>query len=237
MKKFIAVLLIAALLSGCSDKSAESGALTAQTETSPETVTSAETTTEPETTSASEKVLITVEMETEETSEYFTTFAPDRTSADCFTCEGEKGSWAHLVNPYNNVSLFNPISPGTMDSDIENIVICFNVSGVSEEMTAFCGILAYGLGEDDDELSVWDNNTYSALTGENFEFVISEDGYYEMTVPIRKLAEGLDSWEGLSYTSIVEVAFYGAEGVDESGEYTKQLKDGLSFEFLGIKAK
>lgn len=157
---------------------------------------------------------------------------------ECFTCEGEKGAWAHLINPYNEVSLFMPMSPGDMNKDTENLVICFNVSGVTEEMTAFCGLLAYGCGgEDDEELSVWNNETYKKLTGEDYEFVISKDGYYEMIVPISKLSDGLDFWEGLSYTSIIEVAFFGAEGVDETGEYTAALKEGLTFDFVGIKAE
>jgi hypothetical protein len=159
------------------------------------------------------------------------------TSMGCFTYEGKKGVWAHLLNPYNAVSLYSPISPGKMDADTKNIVICFNVSGLTEEITAFCGLLAYGTGEDDEELSVWDNDTYNSLTGEDFEFSITMNGYHEMVVPVSKLAAGLDYWEGLSYTSIVEIAFYGAEGIDSDGKYTGALKDGLSFEFYGIKAE
>lgn len=226
MKKFTSLLLTAILLSGCSGGTTVTTTAPAEAVT---TTTVAETTTVPETTTVAES---------EETAEFFTTLADGKTSMECFTCEGEKGAWAHLINPYNEVSLFMPMSPNDMESDTENLVICFNVSGVTEEMTAFCGLLAYGRGgEDDEELSVWNNDTYKNLTGEDFEFVIAEDGYYEMTVPIARLAGGLDFWEGLSYTSIVEVAFFGAEGVDEAGGYTKALKDGLVFEFLGIKAE
>lgn len=232
MKKITSVLttmiVLSLILSGCSEGTAETSAASATVSVTEAETTAATTTT---TTTAAE-----TEAE-EETSEYFTTFIDGKTSMDCFTYEGEKGVWAHLINPYNDASLFNPMSPGVMDKDIENLVICFNVSGVTEEMTAFCGIMAYGCGEDDEELSVWNNDTYNSLTGEDFEFVISEDGYYEMVVPISKLAAGLDFWEGLSYTSIVEVAFYGAEGVDDAGEYTKAMKDGLTFDFLGIRAE
>ena len=168
---------------------------------------------------------------------YFTTLTEGNTSMGCFTFEGQKGAWAHLLNPYNAVSLYSPISPGKMNADTENIIICFNVSGLTEEITAFCGLLAYGCGEDDEELSVWNNDTYKSLTGEDFNFTIAMNGYYEMVVPISKLADGLDYWEGLSYTSIVEIAFYGAEKTDEEGKYTGEIKDGLSFEFLGIKAE
>lgn len=234
MKRITSVLLTALILSaavsGCSNETAESATTTAVS-TTPETTTAAVTTTAPETTTT------TAETEAEEVSEYFTTFADGKTSMTCFTCEGEKGAWAHLINPYNDVSLFTPMSPGDMASDIENLTICFNISGVTEEITAFCGLLAYGCGEDDEELSVWNNDAFNTLTGEDYEFVITEDGYYEMVVPIAKLAAGLDFWEGLSYTSIIEVAFYGAEGVDEAGEYTKALKDGLTFDFLGIRAE
>ncbi len=221
-------LILCGMLSGCSGETAETTTTTtaATTETTTTVTTSA-----PETTTA------TAETEAAEGTEYFTTVIDGKTSMECFTYEGEKGVWAHLINPYNEASLFMPMSPGDMDSDIENLVICFNVSGVTEEMTAFCGIMAYGTGEDDEELSVWNNDTYNTLTGEDFEFIIAEDGYYEMTVPIAKLAGGLDFWEGLSYTSIIEVAFYGAEGVDEAGEYTKAMKDELTFDFLGIKSE
>lgn len=236
MKKFTSVLLTAillsAVLSGCSGKTEETATTTTVTTTAPET-----TTTTTEAVTAPETTATVPETEAEETSSYFTAFVDGKTSMDCFTCEGEKGVWAHLINPYNEASLFMPMSPGDMEPDIENLVICFNVSGVTEEMTTFCGIMAYGCGEDDEELSVWNNDTYNALTGEDFEFIIAEDGYYEMTVPLSKLSGSLDFWEGLSYTSIVEVAFYGAEGIDEAGEYTKALKDGLTFDFLGIKAE
>ncbi|MBQ7834208.1 MAG: hypothetical protein IJ385_00330 [Ruminiclostridium sp.] len=231
IRKFIStVICLSTLLcfgAGCSGEAAE----TTTTTTADTTV--AETTSAPETTTA-ETTTVT---EAEELSEYFTTTADGKTSMSCFTCEGDKGAWAHLINPYNEVSLFMPMSPGDMEADTENLVICFNVSGVTEEMTAFCGLMAYGTCEDDEELSVWNNDTYKTLTGEDFEFVIAEDGYYEMIVPIAKLAGGLDFWEGLSYTSIIEVAFFGAEGIDEAGEYTKALKDGLAFEFLGIRAE
>lgn len=226
-------LILCGMLSGCSSETAETTTTTTTTEVVA-TVTETSATT---TASVTETTTTAAETEAAEETEYFTTVIDGKTSMDCFTCEGDKGVWAHLINPYNEASLFTPMSPGDMDSDIENLVICFNVSGVTEEMTAFCGIMAYGCGEDDEELSVWNNDTYNTLTGEDFEFVIAEDGYYEMTVPIAKLAGGLDFWEGLSYTSIIEVAFYGAEGVDEAGEYTKAMKDGLVFDFLGIKAE
>ena len=226
---FLTAFILLTTLSGCSGETSESATTTTVSPTTETTTTSATTTPETTTTTAA--------TEAEEVSGYFTTFADGKTSMTCFTCEGEKGVWAHLINPYNESSLFTPMSPGDMEEDTENLVICFNVSGVTEEMTAFCGLLAYGCGEDDEELSVWNNDTFNTLTGEDFEFIIAEDGYYEMVVPIAKLASGLDFWEGLSYTSIIEVAFYGAEGVDENGEYAKALKDGLVFDFLGIRAE
>lgn len=237
-----------------SDSEESSEATTTQTESTPapETTTTETTTPVPETTPAPETTTAetttsapTTETKAPETNsakpdpnaEYFTTVIDGNTSMGCFTYEGKKGVWAHLLNPYNAASLYSPISPGKMASDTENIIICFNVSGVTEEITAFCGLLAYGCGEDDEELSVWNNDTYNSLTGEDYEFSITTDGYYEMVVPVSKLAAGLDYWEGLSYTSIVEIAFYGAEGTDDAGEYTGTLKDGLSFEFLGIIAE
>ncbi len=210
-----------------------------ETTPAPETTTtSPETTTDPpETTIKAPETAPSNEAKPDPNANYFTTEIEGNTSMGCFTYEGKKGVWAHLLNPYNAVSLYSPISPGKMDADTKNIVICFNVSGLTEEITAFCGLLAYGTGEDDEELSVWDNDTYNSLTGEDFEFSITMNGYHEMVVPVSKLAAGLDYWEGLSYTSIVEIAFYGAEGIDSDGKYTGALKDGLSFEFYGIKAE
>ncbi len=231
MKKITSSLLTAiflsAMLSGCSGETAETTTAAATA-----AVTEAVTTASTETTTAAEET-----EPAEELSEYFTAFIDGKTSMECFTYEGEKGVWAHLINPYNDVSLFMPVSPGDMNSDTENLIICFNVEGVTDEITAFCGLLAYGCGEDDEELSVWNNDTYNTLTGEDFEFKIKEDGYYEMVVPLSKLSGGLDFWEGLSYTSIIEIAFFGAEGVNEAGEYTKALKEGLTFDFLGIRAE
>lgn len=237
MKKFTALLLtsvlLSAILSGCSGEGAVTTTAAPEVSSVPETTSASETTT-----AAPETTTTAAETEAEKAAEYFTTLADGKTSMTCFTCEGEKGAWAHLINPYNEVSLFMPLSPGDMEPDTENLVICFNISGVTEEITAFCGLLAYGCGgADDEELSVWNNDTYKSLTGEDFEFVISEDGYYEMVVPISKLSDGLDFWEGLSYTSIIEVAFFGAEGVNDAGEYTEALKDGLTFDFLGIRAE
>lgn len=237
MKKAVLALsttiLLSAILAGCSDNAANSETTTiaSTTPAATEAVTEAATTPS-ETTTIAE----TSAEEIEEKSEYFTTIATDKTSLGCFTFEGEKGAWAHLINPYNAVSIFNPVSSADMPANTENIIICFNVSGVSEEITAFCGLQAYGSGDDDEELAVWNNDTFNALTGENFDFIISEDGYYEMSVPVARLAAGLDFWEGLDYVSIVEVAFYGAEKIDDEGAYTSEIKDDLSFEFLGIKA-
>ena len=228
----LTALFISLMLSGCSGETTQTSAATSAT--APVTTT---TTAVSETTEATTADNSPAETEAAPSPEYFTVTADGKTSMECFTCEGEKGAWAHLINPFNKVSLFMPMSPGDMDADTENLIICFNVSGVTEKMTAFCGLLAYGCGEDDEELSIWNNDTYKTLTGEDFEYVIDKDGYYEMTVPLSKLSGGLDFWEGLSYTSIIEVAFFGAEGVDEAGEYTKALKDNLTFEFLGIKAE
>lgn len=169
-------------------------------------------------------------------SKYFTVFVDGKTSADCFSFEGDKGVWAHLVNPYNELSLFNPLSAKDFPDDTKSIAICFNANGVTSEISAFCGLCAYGSGDEDEELQVWDKDTYKALSGENFEFVIDKDGYYELTVPIDKLGAGLDFWEGLNYAYIIEIAFYGAQKTDSDGEYLEEFTEGLSFEFLGIKA-
>ncbi len=167
---------------------------------------------------------------------YFTVLVDGKTSADCFSFEGSKGVWAHLVNPYNELSLFNPLSAKDFPDETKSITICFNASGVTSEIIAFCGLSAYGSGDDDEELQVWDKDTYKALSGEDFDFVIDKDGYYELTVPIEKLGAGLDFWEGLNYAYIIEVAFYGAQKTDSDGGYLEEFTDGLSFEFLGIKA-
>ncbi|MBQ8781770.1 MAG: hypothetical protein IJZ72_08875 [Oscillospiraceae bacterium] len=154
---------------------------------------------------------------------------------ECLTCEGEKGVWAHLINPFNDLALFEPIGEGELEADMSDPVICFNVEGVQNEITAFCGISAYSVSGK--AVSVWDNSAFNALTGENFEFVISEDGYYEMTVPLSKLGNSVEGWDGLGHLEVLEVAFFGAERTLESGGYAEELADGLEFEFLGIKAE
>lgn len=167
---------------------------------------------------------------------FFTTFVEGKTSADCFSFEGKKGVWAHLVNPFNQASLFNPTTADDFKADTESITICFNVSGVTSEISTFCGLCAYGSGDEDEELQVWDNDTYKSLTGEDFEYIIDKDGYYEMTIPVAKLASGLDFWEGLNYIYIIEVCFNGAQKTDAEDNYLEEFTDGLCFEFLGIKA-
>ncbi len=237
LKLIVITALLVSLLSGCSSDNEASASDASQQTTTTATETALVTEATQVSTEATE-VSTTVEEPQEEVAEepeFFTVFSADKTSMGCLTYEGSTGTWAHLINPYNSASLFEPVS--SMKSGTENIVICFNVSGVLSEMTTFCGLLAYGTGEDDDELQVWSNDTYNELCGEDFEFVIAEDGYYEMTVPVAKLAEGLDYWEGLDYVSIVEVAFFGAEKTDEAGEYLEVPLDGLEFEFLGIRAE
>lgn len=167
---------------------------------------------------------------------YITKTVAGQTSAGCYTYEGAKGVWAHLVNPYNQLSLFNPTQSSDFPEGTKSIKICFTVSGVKDKISAFCGLSAYGVSDFDDELSVWDNDTYKELTGEDYSFIIDKDGYYEMEVPIAKMAEGLDFWEGLSYAYIMEVSLDGAQAKDSAGEYIDALYDGLSFEFLGIMA-
>ena len=167
---------------------------------------------------------------------FFTTFVDSKTSSDCFTFEGKKGVWAHLINPFNQASLFNPTTADDFKADTESITICFNVSGVTSEISAFCGLCAYGSGDEDEELQVWDNDTYKSLAGEDFEYIIDKDGYYEMTIPVAKLASGLDFWEGLNYIYIIEVCFNGAQKTDAEGNYLEEFTDELCFEFLGIKA-
>lgn len=236
IKKLSAVLVLsAALLTGCATDTSEPESVPADTTTAATTSTPEQTTTEATTTTA--ETTAAPEVIEPEEPEFFTTPANDTiTSLGCLTYEGATGAWAHLVNPYNAQALYSPLSSSDFPSDTDKIIICFDVTGVTSEITAFCGLLAYGIGDEDEEMQVWSQDTYKALTGEEFEFVITEDGYYEMEVPLTKIGDGLEYWEGLDYVSIIEVAFYGAEATNEAGEYLEALTDGLNIEFHGIKA-
>ena len=248
--KKIAVIgmLLVSLLSGCAASTSSVSEASAQNDASSVPVQTTSAVTEeaaaddpaeaaPSAEASEESVPAESSEAQEPVSEYITVFAEGKTSLDCLTYEGATGVWAHLVNPFNEKSLFVPTSSNDFKEDTQNIVICFNVSGVTNELTTFCGLQGYGCGDEDEELTVWNNDAYNRLTGEDFEFTIKEDGYYEMTVPVGKLAAGLEYWEGFDYISIIEVAFYGAEKTDETGAYLECLTDGLSFEFLGIKAE
>ncbi len=233
-KLTIALVLSAAFLTGCAADTSESENISAADATTTSTTTSADTTTTIATTTTTAETESAFE---EPVPEYITTPANETiTSLGCLTYEGDTGVWAHLVNPYNQQALYSPLSSSSFPRGTEKIVICFDVTGVTNEITAFCGLLAYGSGDEDEEMQVWSKDTYKALTGEDYEFIISEDGYYEMEVSLAKIGDGLEYWEGLDYVSIIEVAFYGAEAVNEAGEYLETLTDGLSIDFHGIKA-
>lgn len=228
--------MTAACSSGTTDSSSNSGSSSPDSSTGSDSVSVSEEISEQE--SISSDIMESHSESSEEISEdiFFTTFVDGKTSSDCFTFEGKKGVWAHLVNPFNQASLFNPTTADDFKADTESITICFNVSGVTSEISAFCGLCAYGSGDEDEELQVWDNDTYKSLAGEDFEYIIDKDGYYEMTIPVAKLASGLDFWEGLNYIYIIEVCFNGAQKTDAEGNYLEEFTYGLSFEFLGIKA-
>ena len=230
MKKLIVLALLATImLSGCgnSDNGAE-----ATTPVTAPTTTAATTTTEATTTAPETEATTQAEIERPE---YFTIPAEGQTSLSCLTYEKDKGVWAHLVNPYNANALYQPAQESDFFADAENITICFEASGVTSEIDAFCGISAYGLGEDDEEISCWNKDSFKRLTGEDFSFIIDKDGAYEMVVPIAKMAAGLDFWEGLKTIYIIEPVFYGAQAVDADGKYLDALYDGLKIEFTGIK--
>lgn len=245
-KKIILAMTIAAVLFasvGCSSENGGSDATTTTDTVAVDTTTTAAETKETTTAETTAAETNATEAETEETtaaepeSEYITVFAEGKTSDTCLSYEGEKGVWAHLVNPFNSESLFEPFADSEFSGDEENLIICFNVSGVSEPISAFCGISAVGISPDDEEISIWDKDAYNKLTGEDFDFVIENDGYCEMIVPIKKMSDGLDFWEGLKNVTILEPVFYNVQAVDDEGNYKDALIDGLSFEFLGIKAE
>ena len=193
LKKTVALCLVLSMLamtaacsSGTTDSSSNSGSSSPDSSTGSDSVSVSEEISEQE--SISSDIMESHSESSEEISEdiFFTTFVDGKTSSDCFTFEGKKGVWAHLINPFNQASLFNPTTADDFKADTESITICFNVSGVTSEISAFCGLCAYGSGDEDEELQVWDNDTYKSLAGEDFEYIIDKDGYYEMTIPVAK---------------------------------------------------
>lgn len=229
----IAFIISVFLLAGCSSAETEEVSETVSVlETTVETTTEAAETTE---TSAETTTTELVTEISEPVSQYFTSYAAGPLSMECLTCEGEKGVWAHLINPFNELALFEAVGEGELEADTSEFTICFNVTGVSNEITAFCGVSAYSISGE--SVSVWDNNAYSKLTGEEYEFVISEDGYYEMIVPLNKLTGGIEAWDGLGHLEVLEIAFFGAEKMLGEGVYSEELTEGLEFEFLGIKSE
>ena len=66
------------------------------------------------------------------------------TSASCFTYEKNNTAWAHLWNPYNEVSLYNTPDESLYGEGIQDLIVEFSVTGVEEPFTVFPGYQAYG---------------------------------------------------------------------------------------------
>lgn len=160
------------------------------------------------------------------------------TSAGCFTYEADNKAWAHLINPYNEVSLYNPPNAQSIADDTKDLIIQFTVTGVQEEFTIFPGFQVYGDNEDDgEELSIWSQDTYKSVSGSEYTYKIDQDGSYELVVPFKALADGsidkgdIDEWgENLDKVGILELCFSGVGNDDLTGF----KHEGFSVEFTGI---
>ena len=156
------------------------------------------------------------------------------TSASCFTYEKNNTAWAHLWNPYNEVSLYNTPDESLYGEGIQDLIVEFSVTGVEEPFTVFPGYQAYGDEEgDNEELSIWSQDDYINAVGTEYVYTIDRDGTYELAVPFRAMADAAtDFWgENLVRVGILELCFNGVGNDDMTGfKY-----DNLAVEFLGVR--
>ena len=160
-------------------------------------------------------------------------FRNGHTSESCFTYENNNTAWAHLINPYNDASLYNvPVAKEYAD-DTKDLIIQFTVSGVQEEFTVYPGFQCYGDDEDDgEELSIWSQSDYTDASGSEYTYKIDRDGSYDLVVPFKSVADdAVDAWgENLDSVGILELCFVGVGNDDMDGfKY-----EGFSVEFTGI---
>lgn len=160
-------------------------------------------------------------------------FRDGHTSASCFTYEGNNAAWAHLINPYNDVSLYN--IPGAKDfaDDTKDLIIQFTVSGVQEEFSVYPGFQCYGDDDvDGEELSIWSQSDYTSASDAEYTYKIDRDGSYELVVPFKSVADGaVDAWgENLNSIGILELCFVEVGNDDKTGF----KHEGFSVEFTGI---
>ncbi|MDE6724780.1 MAG: hypothetical protein K2J79_04165 [Ruminiclostridium sp.] len=156
-----------------------------------------------------------------------------QTSESCFTYEQNNTAWAHLINPYNQASLYNVPSAKEYADDTKDLIVRFTVSGVQEEFSVYPGFQCYGDDKDDgEELSIWSQSDYTSASGSEYTYKIDRDGSYELVVPLKALAdEAVDIWgENLENVGILELCFVGVGNDDLTGfKY-----EGFSVEFIGI---
>ena len=156
-----------------------------------------------------------------------------QTSESCFTYERNNTAWAHLINPYNNVSLYNVPSKDEYSDDTKDLIVRFTVSGVQEEFMVYPGFQCYGDDKDDgEELSIWSQSDYTYASGSEYTYKIDRDGAYELVVPFKSVADdAVDFWgENLETVGILELCFVGV-GNDELDGFKYE---GFSVEFTGI---
>lgn len=156
-----------------------------------------------------------------------------QTSESCFTYEQNNNAWAHLINPYNQASLYNVPSAKEYADDTKDLIVRFTVSGVQEEFSVYPGFQCYGDDKDDgEELSIWSQSDYTRASDSEYTYKIDRDGSYELVVPFKALAdEAVDIWgENLENVGILELCFVGVGNDDLTGfKY-----EGFSVEFTGI---
>ena len=161
-----------------------------------------------------------------------------QSSETCFTYETDNKAWAHLINPYNKVSLYNPPNAKMIADDTKDLIVQFTVSGVQEEFTVFPGFQVYGDDEEaGEELSIWSQSDYEEVAGSEYTYKIDQDGSYELVIPFRALADGavdqgsIDFWgDNLDKVGIIELCFSNVGNDDMTGF----KHEGFSVEFTGI---
>lgn len=154
-------------------------------------------------------------------------------SMGCISYEVNNEAWAHLINPYNSVALYAPVSESDIADDTCDVIVKFDVTGVETPFTVFPGFMAYGDDAEGEELSIWSQNDYVEATGSEYTFVVDSDGSYELIVPLKAMAdECTGCWgEHLESLAILELCLGGAANDDMDGF----INSGMTITFTGIE--
>lgn len=154
-------------------------------------------------------------------------------SMGCISYEVNNEAWAHLINPYNSIALYAPVSESDIADGTCDVIVKFDVTGVETPFTVFPGFMAYGDDAEGEELSIWSQNDYVTATGSEYTFVVDSDGSYELIVPLKAMADECTGYWGehLNSLAILELCLGGAANDDMDGF----INSGMTITFTGIE--